>query len=356
MADVSPIKALYYPHIQFRSVPWLKSALLYWEGIRRIVPAGLAPQDPPEVRELVDAGLIESKPADEYRAAAAVVFRSRLEDLLQTRNGRPPFLDNLRTTGSERDQVHVAKMEYDLLQELEQRGLATMAGQWVAMSPEMAGLYMIALANEAGHQLHSSPITDHKACDVAATYFAHQKVTPDKDAVAPLDGFACARLLLPFPSPEAAGNLTVRQLVDIRTKSEKERRAFREKIQTRAAGIAELPSVEAVRDHLNDLTAEVELEIAAQRDALRSANVNAAWSVLGISAPASISTALALTGAPPLAVSVAGVGAVALGVANWFLQRRKERRAGGHYLLTLEKAVGDPGHDLGNSLGQLAFD
>ena len=32
--------ALFYPHIHFRSRRWLRMAMLYYESISRIVPAG----------------------------------------------------------------------------------------------------------------------------------------------------------------------------------------------------------------------------------------------------------------------------------------------------------------------------
>src|SRR4051794_27073093 len=47
-------RALYYPYINFRSLKWLKTAALYYDGIDRIVPEDFAPGDPDIVKELID--------------------------------------------------------------------------------------------------------------------------------------------------------------------------------------------------------------------------------------------------------------------------------------------------------------
>src|SRR6185503_1501474 len=103
-----PICALYYPHIQFRSLGWIKAALLYWEGVKRIVPEGLDPKDPPEVLELLAEGLIENvAPSEALRAQAARRFRLRLDSLIASRGNRAPWvLDELRNESQQNASGH----------------------------------------------------------------------------------------------------------------------------------------------------------------------------------------------------------------------------------------------------------
>src|SRR5262245_3478541 len=82
-----PTKCLYYPYIHFRSLDWLKYALLYWEGVKRIVPVHVRTQDPPEVTALVEKGLVENVAADEFLNQAADVFIPKLERLAASRGG-----------------------------------------------------------------------------------------------------------------------------------------------------------------------------------------------------------------------------------------------------------------------------
>lgn len=51
---------LYFPYIEFYDDAWLKGALCHWDKIYRIVPPSYTPYDSDEVKEAVNAGLVES--------------------------------------------------------------------------------------------------------------------------------------------------------------------------------------------------------------------------------------------------------------------------------------------------------
>ena len=56
---LAPTSALYYPDIDITDVSWLKSAALFWENIRTIVPEGFArPYSDPFAQELHDEGIL----------------------------------------------------------------------------------------------------------------------------------------------------------------------------------------------------------------------------------------------------------------------------------------------------------
>jgi hypothetical protein len=74
VSDVQPNKALYYPHRDFGSAAWVKSGLLYWEGIYRMKAEGLTAHDDPEIRELVAAGLIENLSPEPFFDRATQLF------------------------------------------------------------------------------------------------------------------------------------------------------------------------------------------------------------------------------------------------------------------------------------------
>lgn len=74
---------LYFPSIEFKSDDWIKSSLLYWDKIYRIVPRGYTPRDSVLVQKACQHGLIEnitlesedkSKTADEF-----ITFYDNLE-------------------------------------------------------------------------------------------------------------------------------------------------------------------------------------------------------------------------------------------------------------------------------------
>ena len=53
-------EVLYFPTIEFFDSAWLKGALCHWDKIYLIVPSSYTPKDSYEVKEAVDAGLVES--------------------------------------------------------------------------------------------------------------------------------------------------------------------------------------------------------------------------------------------------------------------------------------------------------
>src|SRR5580704_6013185 len=71
---------LYYPTIEFQSDTWLKAAICVWEKVYRIVPFSYKPHDSDEVKEAIDAGLVESiKLEKEDLAKAASDFQSFMD-------------------------------------------------------------------------------------------------------------------------------------------------------------------------------------------------------------------------------------------------------------------------------------
>ena len=92
---------LYYPYIHFRDVEWLKMAVLYWEGLARIVPSYYSPHDSPEVKNLQDASptfLRDQSPDDRVLRAASEPFLGLLDthgDELRQRFGARAGADDL---------------------------------------------------------------------------------------------------------------------------------------------------------------------------------------------------------------------------------------------------------------------
>ena len=351
---LQPPKALYFPHVTFGSVPWVKSALFYWEGILRMTPWGITPQDTPEIRELVDAGLIENLPSEPFRMKARTIFAKRLEELLRERGGTLPDSipapHGIRGIGPERATARLK----EIAEWLEDQGYLLSARAMVEQRAQTIGLLATAMAYVVSRERHLAPVTDDPLFDAVGTYFEQAKLTEDSTAV-PVDGQVVAQLLVPTPSAEAVADLSVSRLVEIRHKYAKQRRAFREKVQAHASAIANLPTVEAIRDHLKDFATDIQEDIESERSAMHEAKLKERWALLGVSAPAAIAVGLTLAGTTlPISGPVGGFCSLALGVSQWFLQRRPGPQTPGHYLLTLESAVSaGQGRGLSKSLRRL---
>ena len=62
---MKPNSILYYPHIEFQNEAWVKSCLLLWDHVYRIVPDAYIPNDSDEIKELVDEDLVRSIKLDD---------------------------------------------------------------------------------------------------------------------------------------------------------------------------------------------------------------------------------------------------------------------------------------------------
>jgi hypothetical protein len=338
-SDVQPVRGLYYPRVHFTSSGWLKAALLYWESVLRIVPDGFALQDPPEVYELAAAGLIENVSPAPYREAAKHLFLHHLESTLRryddaSRSGR----DRSPAERKNYKLFSTGEIDRGLLKELQTHRLAAVADDWVTMPSDMADLYTLGLACEIGKALYAAPATDCPTSAVAATLLARQEITADRSAQAPVDGYACARSIAPFPALEMT-SVDTEKLLRVRQKYADERRAFRALVQERAVAIAELESVEAIDSHLRDLAVELESDAEFCRSTRRSSQLRDAGRILGVTAPASIGTAVTLSGAPAIVAALGGVGTVVAGVTDWVSSRRQARHVA-RYLVSLDVLAG----------------
>jgi hypothetical protein len=340
MWDVHPTRALYYRRVHFASTGWLKAALLYWEGLWRLVPEGFVPQDPPEVEALIEAGLIENVTPAPYQAVAKGRFVRGLEKLVGPHDELSPSLGRGPTPQRQGRYMLVRAGEIDpgLLKELQAHGLAGAAGEWVAMSSEMAELYMLTLADEVGKHLHAAPATHELLREVAPAYWARKGLVSDVSRATPIDGYAFARSLLPFPALEET-QLPIDKLLRARQRYSDERRAFRELVQTQVIAVASLPSVEAIASHLHDFAGELVAETDAQRRDRRASRARDTWRLVGIGAPVSLGAVVTVAGASPVAAALGGVGSLGAGVTDWILGRRQGRPPATRYLLSLEAVL-----------------
>jgi hypothetical protein len=156
--------ALYYPYIDVRDFGCLKSALLYWDRVRRIVPSSVLPGTNWQVEEFVDRGVLISTDPYEYCKGAETRFRQYLLPLLKHRRNylfktwsrrlaEEPSLANTY-------QIHVMKLSGELLDEWVDKKWARPFGDWVQVEPSLAGLYMTCLAAEMSERMEASPVTD----------------------------------------------------------------------------------------------------------------------------------------------------------------------------------------------------
>jgi hypothetical protein len=167
-------KALYYPRIQVPNDGWLKTAMLYWEGIQTIVPASMPEPYSGTSRVLFDAGVLSPLHVhphmDSVERLAVKVFDYfgsteangvliegglRQWDLLH-----PEKLPELR----ELVHIHPEKFPYELQRQLD-RLFHGREENWVRVDRPFARFYMTMLATQLAEDHGIALLTDLPASD-----------------------------------------------------------------------------------------------------------------------------------------------------------------------------------------------
>jgi hypothetical protein len=154
---------LYYPSIEIIDEGWLKSALLYWDCVYRIVPNGYQPNDNRAVQEAVDAGLIRNVvPEDEDRKVAAETFLQIIHELGP--NGLPAGFE-----GDEYTSVHEDKIDRTLYPLLDKLAVAH-KNSWITLSKPLARGYMLQLATVIARNRNLGLGTDNSGTWAMSSY------------------------------------------------------------------------------------------------------------------------------------------------------------------------------------------
>ncbi len=353
-------RALYYPYIHFQNIDWLKSALLYWDGLKRlVVPLRDPPNDDDDVRMARDEGLVAEVELGPYIARAEAHFRKvilphvkeaqedfhgfairrhypdeYLEQLLAPIENNLMFRPECVSTGFRAELLDQELAYYmgpgvgldppalhRLFTEEERKD------RWLRLRSGLGSVYLVCLAVEAGAAMNTPPVTDNLGFQACSDYFLYGKLSTSDRGLGTSHDSVLLNLDLQFPGPEDLKHVRLADIVKFNRHHVDERRRLRKAIEEVSATIASLEDQNSVSDFLAEKRDEVQEAISDHRKALDELAVSSLSSLLRISSPAAM-TALATQVAQLNAVS-AGILTVAgflVGFVGWWAKTRQERR------------------------------
>lgn len=380
--------ALYHPKIHIRDVHWLKSALLYWDGVRRIVPDRFPPDEEDETREdilqVIKVGkemkrdLLPRTSPKNYVQAAANRFLDRvvsLQHLPKNTGQQPPLnmllrrvtavyerlagrkdishsgihdlLENMKEEGRGGEWVDFwdSKMTKELKTLLEKAGLLRVdeKTKYVWLQKATADLYMMCLATVMKENIKAPLVTDFNEYEDVGKFldYGQPKQQPNRIGLL-LD------LKIPFPSPDQLREVPMSAILECHYNSGKERGNFRkavEKIVSKAA--AAQADEYRYEDFLSKESEEIKDAIEAHKQKLDTIGVKGVGSLLKISAPTALTSLPTAAAAFTMAINPITLGAlvgtgIALSLVAWWAEVRGQRRdetrnCPWHYLLSLEQ-------------------
>ncbi|PYC26524.1 hypothetical protein DMX02_01345 [Pseudomonas jessenii] len=357
--------ALYYPYIDIKNEHWLRSAALYWDSIRTIVPVSHRhPYSNKFASALYDEGILNpvrvSSDMDEVEeltdkvleyltdpASASVLFN--MDDHPTRRIHSEKISHELR----ELYQIHPEKLSHKIRSALG-RGLND--DGWLHVAPGFANFYMTLLASQLAERLGLGLITESSAADQLAIAVRKGKPlgTSDTRRVGrQFDAYGSRRSLPTDLSPSLLidlmvqgislpEHLSVNEILKFKDYHADELAIFRREVARLTAELPVNASIEALRETVsNQYKTEVLPAMQSLRKSLRAQRWEAGFSGLLKVTLLSVTptTAAVLAGVPSTLALVAGAGisltATAVLIANQTQRTRMDNPYS--YLLSLER-------------------
>lgn len=241
---------LYYPHIEFQNEAWVKSSLLLWDHVYRIVPEDYTPIDSDEIKALVDADLVRNIKLDDKDREDTFDEFLRLCDKL----------DNRLPAGlipSDEDRIHPDKIDNRLYPYLDLIGEHFIDEfRWLHLSKELARGYMFKLSQVVARIRNLNRGTDDLDAWSITPFFCENanfgEFLQDPDA----KGFFCS-VTLEDVVPENIGGVSSHDLISFVNNRKNERKLLREKFNDFTSHLAMISNLDHAgqieRDFVNEL-------------------------------------------------------------------------------------------------------
>ena len=234
---MKPDSILYYPHIEFQNEAWVKSSLLLWDHVYRIVPDGYSPNDSDEIKALVDEDLVRDiKLNDKDREDTFDEFL-KLCDKIEDR--MPAGL-----IPSDEDRIHPGKIDKRLYPFLDLIGEHFIdEDNWLHLSKELARGYMFKLSQVVARIRNLNRGTDDLDAWSINPYFCENANFGDFLQDPTAKGFFCS-VTLEDVVPQNIGEVSAHELITFVNKRKDERKLLREKFDGFTSHLAKVSNIQ----------------------------------------------------------------------------------------------------------------
>jgi hypothetical protein len=332
-------RALYYPYINFRSLKWLKTAALYYDGLDRIVPEDFAPGDPDTVKELIDKEnfIRNVNPSHEVEMVDVVAkdFLNFAQTVLADEQKRTKLIKKIGVTippASGGFKIHSLKMADELREQLPKMGLAHRSEakgdeDWFEFEPVTGALYMTCLSNHLASLKHLPVVTDDPLFLplIRGVQLDQYKGSPDL-------GETLASLVIESVVPENINSIPIKKVIEFRRIHKAERHEFYHAVEKLVSDLKEVNDTTALKDMLADRKTTIENAVRNLKNSYAALNIATSTTMLGLSVPSAVRSF------GPVITSL-GVVAVALGklVSARFDYSKSKNGSPYAYVLSLKK-------------------
>ena len=247
---MKPDSILYYPHIEFQNEAWVKSSLLLWDHVYRIVPENYIPSDSDEIKALIDEDLIRNIKLDDKDKAETFDEFLTLCDVIKS-HIQVDFIP------SDEDRIHPGKIDKRLYPFLDLIGDHLIDdNKWLYLPKELARGYMFKLSQVVARIRNLNRGTDDLDAWSINPYFCENANFGGFLQDSTAEGFLCS-VTLEDVVPQNIGEVDTRELISFVKKRKDERKLLREKFDELTNHLAKISNIQHAGlvslDFVNDL-------------------------------------------------------------------------------------------------------
>jgi len=326
---------LYYPSIEFHSEEWVKSSLLLWDNVYRIVPSGYKPVDNDSIHEFADSGLVRDIILEESDVKQTGDEFLELCDYL-------PFIPAGLVPGDE-DRIHPEKIDKRLYPSLENIANNFLHDGWLRLSKELARGYMFYLSKIVAQRRNLVRGTDDSDSWSIAPYFTEQANFDEFVCDEGSEGFYCS-LFLEDLIPRNIGDVPPKQIIEF----VKKRKDLKEQLRIKLDGLYNklllINNQDQAFIEVNDFLSQVEFDKKELRKSMDFWKSDIPSSLFAVGVPTTLTAlgAFGLSGDAFSAKKIAGsilIGAVASYTDYRKTQDNTRDSSYASYLLQVDKLV-----------------
>lgn len=339
--------ALYYPYIKIQSANWLKSTLLCFPHVRRIVPGDYVTNDQKSIRPFTTTKGIDGYPLlrnVEPKSSASYSEQSRLEKMIRqhAEEFRRHFSKEVTLrkypSPSNRYEIYGEKFKLNLLYTLVELELAWAEPdreQWYSLHPRLGRAVMatiaIAIANESGFDIVTADNTVHRSVCTQRQEDVFDELTGYLRNEAPRasEGIVHELASVFMTTYFDVSKLSVEQIVELQ-KEGKDLKKFKNAILPIAGTIPDIPDPTERQRRLKAAAAEINSEWRKYKRSLPMFALDAIFNITEAKLPLGASAALGAATYMPFGV-VAGIAVGFTTFAGWGVWEKFQKKNNSPY-------------------------
>ena len=323
---------LYFPSIEFQNDEWVKSSLLLWDKIYRVVPKGYIPNDSRVVKEAQYNDLIRNIILDQEDVSSAG------DNFLKFINKRSFLPSGLESTGEYL--IHEDKIDemlYPQLDSISQK----YDNHWFKFSKELARGYMFYLSDIVAKRRNLIRSTDDHNSWVVMPYFSEDGNFSDNTYDVEASGFYSS-LIINDLIPANLSEVPVSKIIEFVERRKDLKREFRKSLNEFTNQFSKCDSPDFTKQLVRDYEKEIQYLKNDLRKSMDFCNKDDISAALTMGLPVSLGafSAFAVDGDPFNIYKVFGsvlIGAVAAYSDYNKTKRQQQRNPIATYLIDMDK-------------------